>query len=247
MSIKIVHDVLFLEMTTGRKLVLVALAEFADEDGYCWPSEALLAHKASIATRNLRNHLRGLTEDGWLQVDIGRGRGRVNNYFLDTQKIAEAADVQNQRIKAEKEGRKNGASPGARKSSCLTASSTTLTQKPDAVDQKEDARIRQNRNEPSKNRNVIVKEQSGASCSNFEEKPISKNAEKATQIAGSLEESTLPPPSASPPLSSTVPESKKFKAHERLCVRAFGTRIFRPTADGSQKGISRCMRYPRTT
>lgn len=103
MSIAIVHDVLYLNIPARRKLVLIALAEHADEEGICWPSQALIAHRASISPRKLRDHLRGLEKDGWLVThfrQVGRG---VNLYQLNVKQISEASSIEKERIKAEKE------------------------------------------------------------------------------------------------------------------------------------------------
>ena len=231
------HDVLFLKLKKGRKLVLVALAEFADEDGYCWPSEALLAHKASIETRNLRNHLRGLEEQGWLRLEIGQGRGWVNNYFLSVGKIAQAADAQKQRIALEKQKRGYGANtssvshsqkPDARniKPDVANTKPDDAADKPDVEDQKEDGSIRQNHNEPPKNRNGIVKEPTRISDSNFEKNSIP---------------SALALPSNSPTPSPIVTETDKNKARERLCGWAKLEHSEPNFSDRQQTGLSKAL------
>ena len=88
MSVAIYPNVLDLDMDGRRKLVLVALADHADEDGLCWPSQALLAHRASISIRKLRVHLRGLENEGLLQTFVNKGPKEVNYYRLNVAKIA---------------------------------------------------------------------------------------------------------------------------------------------------------------
>lgn len=68
---------------TGR-LVMLALADHADDAGYCWPSIDRLAAMCRV---NRKTVLRGITlaeEAGELVVDRPekRGRGRVNRYQM---------------------------------------------------------------------------------------------------------------------------------------------------------------------
>ena len=98
MSVAIYPNVLDLDMDGRRKLVLVALADHADENGLCWPSQALLAHRASISIRKLRVHLRGLENEGLLQTFVNKGPKEVNYYRLNVAKIAEDARLTRQRI-----------------------------------------------------------------------------------------------------------------------------------------------------
>ena len=98
MSVEIYPNVLDLDMDGRRKLVLVVLADHADEDGLCWPSQALIAHRASISIRKLRVHLRGLENEGLLQTFVNKGPKEVNYYRLNVAKIAEDARLTRQRI-----------------------------------------------------------------------------------------------------------------------------------------------------
>ncbi len=50
----------------GRKWTLVAVAQFADEDGYCWPGQKMLAEYTEQSPRTIRNHLTWLEENGYL-------------------------------------------------------------------------------------------------------------------------------------------------------------------------------------
>ena len=91
MSVEIYPKVLDLDMKAHRKLLLSVLAEHANEDGLCWPSQALIKHRASISIRKLRVHLRGLESDGWLKTYVNKGPREVNYYLLNVAKIDEAA------------------------------------------------------------------------------------------------------------------------------------------------------------
>ncbi len=55
-------------------LLLMALADWADDWGYCWPSHAAMARKIRSSERNVYYLLRKLEESGEIRV-INRGRG----------------------------------------------------------------------------------------------------------------------------------------------------------------------------
>jgi hypothetical protein len=61
-------------------LVLLALADFADDEGYCWPSMASIAKKARMTERGVRKIARRLEEAGHLSCEVGGGRSGSNRY-----------------------------------------------------------------------------------------------------------------------------------------------------------------------
>lgn len=74
-----------------RKLVLLALADHANDGGLCWPGQATVAQKASLSVRRCREHLARLERDGWVRRTGGVGRGVVTHYALNVAMIAAAA------------------------------------------------------------------------------------------------------------------------------------------------------------
>lgn len=66
----------------AERLVLLALADFCDDAGRCWPAMATIAAKACVTERGARNIVRRLEADGWLKTQVGRGRGGCNTYQL---------------------------------------------------------------------------------------------------------------------------------------------------------------------
>ena len=66
-------------------LILLALADFANDEGRCWPSMATIAKKARITDRGARKAVRQLEADGWLEVRTGSGRHRCNVYTVNTE------------------------------------------------------------------------------------------------------------------------------------------------------------------
>lgn len=53
--------------SSSAKFVLVAIANYADEDGRCWPSQHALAADTSLSERSIRNAIHALEELGILR------------------------------------------------------------------------------------------------------------------------------------------------------------------------------------
>ena len=67
------------DLPAGPTLVMVALADYADEDGTCWPSQEKIASRARASERSVRRHLTWLQEQGLVSVEhrwAQRGGGR---------------------------------------------------------------------------------------------------------------------------------------------------------------------------
>ena len=77
---------------SGAKAVLVALAEFADETGFCFPSQPTLASMTEIKERTVRAHLKLLESKGFIAREHRRvdgGRWTSDGYML----LAEAEQL----------------------------------------------------------------------------------------------------------------------------------------------------------
>lgn len=68
----------------GELLVLLALADFANDDGECWPSLKTVGERARMTERGVRKILRRLEDTGWLKTVTGGGRGGANRYVVCT-------------------------------------------------------------------------------------------------------------------------------------------------------------------
>lgn len=68
------------------RLVLLALADFCDDQGKCWPSMDRIGEKACMTGRGARNVIRRLEEEGWISVAVGGGRGGCSTYQIIMQK-----------------------------------------------------------------------------------------------------------------------------------------------------------------
>ena len=89
MSVRIIGDIFHLPLSCQSKLVLLALANYANDDGYCWPTQASLSSDTSLSQRRLRDHLHALTLDGWVRImALGNGRGKSTQYLLNVELIA---------------------------------------------------------------------------------------------------------------------------------------------------------------
>ena len=83
MSVKIMSKVWEESRQSGSALLmLLAIADHANDDGVCWPSIATLAAKARVQERQARNLIAHLAEAGELQIQHGRGRGNTSIYVV---------------------------------------------------------------------------------------------------------------------------------------------------------------------
>lgn len=66
-------------------LLMMALADAADDDGFCWPSQVVLARKARQTDRNVRRLITRLSRQGLLRVEHRSSTGgrRSNRYWLN--------------------------------------------------------------------------------------------------------------------------------------------------------------------
>lgn len=97
MSVRIMAAVFEMDLPNpGQKMVMLALADRADEDGVCWPAIGTIARKCSMSRRAVIYHLQALRKAGLLSVETVPGKG--NLYRLHPCKIctgAKSAPVQN--------------------------------------------------------------------------------------------------------------------------------------------------------
>jgi hypothetical protein len=70
----------------GRKLLLLALANYADENGVCWPSQGRLTLDTEASLDTVQRQTKKLIEDGFLSVTRPpkrRGQWQTFNYQLN--------------------------------------------------------------------------------------------------------------------------------------------------------------------
>lgn len=69
MSIRLMTTAWEIDLPTGQKMVLLALADRANDDGECWPGQESLARKCSLSERAVRENLRRLNEAGLIEIE----------------------------------------------------------------------------------------------------------------------------------------------------------------------------------
>jgi hypothetical protein len=68
----------------AQLLLMLALADFANDAGECWPSINSLATKARMVPRTVIRSLKALESDGWLSVLRKTREHRGNSYLITT-------------------------------------------------------------------------------------------------------------------------------------------------------------------
>lgn len=69
----------------ARKLVLIKLADNANDDGKCWPSYQNIADHCEMSKRSVMSHIKKLSEAGFLRIEHrfgDDGKNRSNFYYL---------------------------------------------------------------------------------------------------------------------------------------------------------------------
>lgn len=76
------------KLKSGDKLMLLALADLADDDGFCWPGYELLTDMTGVSERQAFRIVANLQTAGeliiWKQQGQGGGRGYTNIYLVTT-------------------------------------------------------------------------------------------------------------------------------------------------------------------
>lgn len=87
MSFKLVAEVLDIKVGNPlRKMVLIKLADQANDDGVCWPSYESIAKTCEISRRSVISHIQWLEEHGFLRIEkrynAAESKNFSNNYHL---------------------------------------------------------------------------------------------------------------------------------------------------------------------
>lgn len=83
------------EYKESTLLILLALADFADDNGICWPEVPTLAAKARVSDRRAIDIIQALEKDGAIVYQRGGGRGRRSLYGV----LVGLTDEQKERVK----------------------------------------------------------------------------------------------------------------------------------------------------
>ena len=83
MSIRLMNLAWQVQLTSTQKLVLIAMADWSNDEGICWPSIAKLASKTSLSERGLRMVIRSLEDLGLVDTQQKPGKGNLYHLKLD--------------------------------------------------------------------------------------------------------------------------------------------------------------------
>lgn len=72
----------------GQLLVLLVLADYCDDEGYCYPSMATIGTRARMAERSVRRIMRTLEDIGYLTVALKAGKYGCNSYKLHPDSVS---------------------------------------------------------------------------------------------------------------------------------------------------------------
>lgn len=73
-----------------ERLIMLALADHADDEGRCYPSIARLSQRTGLSERAVQTNLRKLVEQGYVRIVPGGGKGNSNLYFVSANPAAGA-------------------------------------------------------------------------------------------------------------------------------------------------------------
>ena len=86
MSIKLSGFIFDTDLPPTETLLMLALADYADQNGRCWPSKETLARRSRVSKRTVDKYLHKLAADEWIKIESMGGR-KSNNYTLNISKI----------------------------------------------------------------------------------------------------------------------------------------------------------------
>ena len=78
------------QLSGPEKLVLMALADHADEDGICWPGNAHIARKCNLSQRSVQRHIKNLIDNGYMTAHRRyreTGGQTSNRYVLNVEGV----------------------------------------------------------------------------------------------------------------------------------------------------------------
>lgn len=94
MSIRIMNDAWDLDIPSSEKLVLISLADQANDEGVTWPGKASMMRRTGLSKATIKRTLGSLRDRGllsWAHRDRDNGSKRSNRYQIDVERVAAAA------------------------------------------------------------------------------------------------------------------------------------------------------------
>lgn len=94
MSIQLMSAVWGKQVSGATQTVLLVLCDFANDEGVCWPSQALVAWKAGCSDRTVRAVIAELEALGAVTtLESGQGRGRSSVLQIDLSALADKPEL----------------------------------------------------------------------------------------------------------------------------------------------------------
>jgi len=78
------------ELNPTARLIMLALADHADDDGRCYPSIPRLCQRTGLSERAIQTNTRALVEQGYVRIVPGGGKGNANLYFVSANPASSA-------------------------------------------------------------------------------------------------------------------------------------------------------------
>jgi hypothetical protein len=102
---------------SGALLVLLAIADFADDNGTAFPAVETLAEKARMTARNVQFVLRVLEKSGELVIERGGGRNGANRYRIRIPATQNGEKISPQGVKPTSPGGEKSGTKGVKPTS----------------------------------------------------------------------------------------------------------------------------------
>jgi hypothetical protein len=97
MSVKLMSLVWDTEIgPLAKRMVMLAIADAASDEGCCWPAMSTIARKSGVAVSTAREAVANLESDGYLSREIrpiSGDRNESNRYWIDVAKLRGAARI----------------------------------------------------------------------------------------------------------------------------------------------------------
>lgn len=77
------------------RFIMLALADYANDAGECWPSIRGIATKVCMSERGVQVAIRRLEVAGWLEIQTGNGRKGCNQYVIKTPQQVHPSQCEN--------------------------------------------------------------------------------------------------------------------------------------------------------
>lgn len=91
MSIKIMSQIFESEtLHPTQRLIMLALADHANDQGECYPSISRLCRRTGLTRRAMQSNIRKLQDGGFLDIHLNEGRGGANLYIVAATRAGDA-------------------------------------------------------------------------------------------------------------------------------------------------------------